>query len=147
MCWITRNELIKLIADKDIECYKNFRLDNIIFKQKSIFNFKFGKKKIIQLISLFKEYKYIPYKKQQIIDLKPIEISYFPYGFEDYGIIGYKIDVGYHSYDAIEKAKRNIFFGDEVVIKCIIPKGAEYYINDYNEIVSSTIIITDQIVY
>lgn len=147
MCWATRNELTKLIADKDIECYKNFRLNDIIFKQKSIFKFKFGKKKIIQLISLFKEYKYTPYKKQKIINLKPIEISYFPYGFEDYGIIGYKINEGYHSYDAIERAKRSIFFGDEVVIKCIIPKGAEYYINDNNEIVSSTIIVTDQIVY
>lgn len=147
MCWTTRNELIKLIADKDIECYKNFRLNDIIFKQKSIFKFKFGKKKIIQLISLFKEYKYTPYKKQKIINLKPIEISYFPYGFEDYGIIGYKINVGYHSYNAIERAKKSIFFGDEVVIKCIIPKDTEYYINDNNEIVSSTIIVTDQIVY
>ena len=58
MCWTSRNELIKLIADKDIECYKNFRLDDIIFKQKSIFKFKFGKKKITQLISLFGRYLY-----------------------------------------------------------------------------------------
>ena len=147
MCWTTRNELTKLIADKDIECYKNFRLNDIILKQKSIFKFKFGKKKIIQLISLFKEYKYKPYKKQQIIDLKPIELFYYPDIFNNHGIIGYKIDTGYHSYDAIERAKRSIFFGDEVVIKCIIPKNAEYYINDNNEIVSSTIIVTDQIVY
>ena len=105
------------------------------------------KKKTIQHISKFKEYKYKPYKKQKIIDLKPIKISYFPYSFEDYGIIGYKINAGYHSYDTIERAKRSIFFGDEVVIKCIIPKNTEYYINNYNEIVSSTIIVTDQIVY
>lgn len=147
MCWTSRNELNKLIADKYIECYKNFKFNDIIFKQKSIFKFKFDKKKIIQLISLFKKYKYIPYKKQQIIDLKPIKISYFPYDFKDYGIIGYKIDVGYHSYNTIERAKKNIFYIDEVVIKCIIPKGTEYYINDDNEIVSSTIIVTDQIVY
>lgn len=106
MCWTSKNKLTKLIADKDIECYKNFRLNDIIFKQKSIFKFKFGKKKIIQLISLFKKYKYIPYKKQQIIDLKPIETSYFPYGFEDYGIISYKIDAGYHSYDTIKIAQK-----------------------------------------
>ena len=147
MCWTSRNELTKLIADKDIECYKNFRLNDIIFKQKSIFKFKFGKKKIIQLISLFKEYKYKPYKKQKIIDLKPIEISYFPYGFEDYGIIGYIINEGYHSYTSIKSAKEKIFYPDEVIIKCIISKGTEYYINNDNEIVSSTIIVTDQIVY
>ena len=147
MCWISRNKLTKLIADKDIECYKNFRLNDIIFKQKSIFKFKFGKKKIIQLISLFKEYKYKPYKKQKIIDLKLIEISYSSYDFPDYEIIGYKINAGYHSYDTIEIARKNIFFGNEVVIKCIIPKGTEYYINNDNEIVSSTIIVTDQIVY
>ena len=147
MCWTTRNKLTKLIADKDIECYKNFRLNDIIFKQKSIFKFKFGKKKIIQLISLFKKYKYIPYKKQQIIDLKPKEVYFNSDGFEDSGIIGCKIDAGYHSYDTIESAKEKIFYWDEVVIKCIIPKDTEYYINNDNEIVSSTIIITDQIIY
>lgn len=147
MCWTSRNELTKLIADKDIECYKNFRLEDIIFKQKSIFKFKFGKKKIIQLISLFKEYKYTPYKKQKIINLKPKELSYDPDIFNNYKIMGYKIDAGYHSYNTIERAKKSIFFGDEVVIKCIIPKGTEYYINNDDEIVSSTIIVTDQIVY
>lgn len=149
MCWISKNELTKLIADKDIECYKNFRFKDITFKQKSIFKFKFGKKKIIQIISLYKEYKYIPYKKQKIIDLKfkPIKSFYYPYGFNDYKIISYKIDAGYHSYNTIEIARKNIFFGAEIIIKCIIPKGTEYYINNDNEIVSSTIIVTDQIVY
>lgn len=147
MCWTSRNELNKLISDKDIECYKNFRLNDIIFKQKSIFKFKFGKKKIIQLISLFKKYKYTPYKKQQIIDLKPIELFYYPNNFYDNKIIDYKIYTGYHSYNAIERAKENIFYIDEVIIKCIIPKDTEYYINNDNEIVSSTIIVTDQIVY
>ena len=147
MCWISKNELTKLIADKDIECYKNFRLEDITFKQKSIFKFKFDKKKIIQLISLFKKYKYIPYKKQQIIDLKPIKLYNSINDFENYKDMYYKINVGYHSYSTIEKAKEYLFFGNEVVIKCIIPKGTKYYINNYNEIVSSTIIVTDQIVY
>lgn len=149
MCWTSENKLTKLIADKDIECYKNFRLKDIIFEQKSIFNFKFSKKKIIQIISLFKKYKYIPYEKQEIIDLKfkPIESFYDPYDFNDYKIIGYKIDAGYHSYNTIEIAQENKLFRDEVVIKCIIPKGTEYYINNDNKIVSSTIIVTNQIVY
>ena len=147
MCWTSRNELTKLIASKDIECYKNFRLEDIKFKQKSIFKFKFGKKKIIQLLSLFEKYLYIPYKKQQFIELKPIGVSYNPYGVEDYEEIGYRINAGYHSYITIEIAQKNIFYADEVVIKCIIPKDTEYYINDNNEIVSSTIIVTDQIVY
>lgn len=147
MCWITRNKLTKLVATKDIECYKNFRLEDIIFKRKSIFKFKFGKKKIIQLLSLFEKYLYIPYKKQQFIELKPIEISYNPYGVEDYEEISYRINSGYHSYNTIEIAQKNILYGDEVVVKCIIPKDTEYYINNNNEIVSSTIIVTDQIVY
>lgn len=147
MCWISKNELTKLIADKDIECYKNFRLEDITFKQKSIFKFKFDKKKIIQLISLFKKYKYIPYKKQQIIDLKPIKLYNSINDPENYKDVYYKINVGYHSYSTIEKAKEYLFFGNEVVIKCIIPKDTKYYINNYNEIVSSTIIVTDQIVY
>ena len=141
MCWTSRNGLIKLIASKDIKCYKNFRFEDITFKQKSIFNFIIGKKKIIQLISLFRKYPYIPYKKQQFIDLKPIEIPTNPYKF------GYKINKGYHSYSTIENAQKELFGLDEIIIKCIIPKDTEYYINDYNEIVSSTIIVTDPIVY
>lgn len=147
MCWTSRNELTKLIATKDIECYKNFKLEDITFEQKSIFNFKIGKKKIIQLLSLFEKYQYIPYKKQQIINLNPIKISFNPYDLEYYKIIGYRIDAGYHSYNTIEIAQKNIFYEYEVVVKCIIPKGTEYYVNDNNEIVSSTIIVTDQIVY
>ena len=141
MCWFGKNEVTKLVATKDIECYKNFRLEDITFKQKSIFNFKIGKKKIIQLISLFKRHLYIPYKKQQFIDLKPKKIPTNPYKF------GYKIDVGYHSYNTSERAQKDLFYGDEIIIKCIISKNTEYYINDDNEIVSSTIIVTDQIVY
>ena len=147
MCWFSKNEVTKLVASKDIECYKNFRLEDITFKQKSIFKFKFGKKKIIQLISLFRKYLYIPYKKQQFINLKPIKMFGNPYDIGDCKNVYYKINTGYHSYDTIERAQKDIFYADEVVIKCIIPKGAEYYINDHNEIVSSTIIVTDQIVY
>lgn len=147
MCWYSKNELTKLVASKDIECYKNFRLEDITFKQKSIFKFKFGKKKIIQLISLITKYLYIPYKEQQFIDLNPIKMFGSPYDIGYCKNAYYKINAGYHSYDTIEIAQKNIFYGDEVVIKCIIPKDTEYYINDYNEIVSSTIIVTDQIVY
>ena len=147
MCWISRNELTKLIADKDIECYKNFRFEDITFKQKSIFNFKISKKKITQLLSLFERYSYIPYKKQRIINLKPIKIDYNPYNVKDRNIY-YRIDTGYHSYNTIESAKETIFYRNElIIVKCIIPKDTEYYINEEYEIVSSTIIVTDKIVY
>ena len=147
MCWINKQEINKCIANKDIECYKVFKVQDVTFKQKSIFKFKFGKKKITQLISLFKKYLYIPYKKQQFIDLKPIRVFGNPYDVEDYKNIYYKIDAGYHSYNTIEKAQEDLLFGNELIIKCIIPKNTEYYININNEIVSSTIIVTDQIVY
>ena len=66
MCWINKHEISKCIANKDIECYKNFRLEDITFKQKSIFRFKFGKKEIVQLASLFEKYLYIPYKNNNL---------------------------------------------------------------------------------
>ena len=86
-------------------------------------------------------------KKQRIINLKPIEVYFNPHGFEEYFDQGYRIDAGYHSYGTIESAKEKRFYWEEAVVKCIIPKGTEYYINDDNEIASSTIIVTDQIVY
>ena len=98
-------------------------------------------------MSLFAKYLYIPYEKQQFIDLKPIRIYDNIYNVENHKDILYRIDTGYHSYNTIEKAKEDIWFGSEIVVKCIIPKGTEYYINTNGEIVSSTIIVTDQIVY
>ena len=55
------------------------------------------------------------------------------------------IDEGYHSYGTLDKAKeeRNL---NEIIVKCIIPKGSVYYINDLDEIVASNIIVTDKIV-
>lgn len=38
------------------------------------------------------------------------------------------------------------YIGDIVIVECIIPKDTEYYINSEQEIVSSTIIVTDKIV-
>lgn len=43
----------------------------------------------------------------------------------------HRIDKGFHAY-----TKKNI---ESVNVKCIIPKGSEYYLGDYNEIVSNCI--------
>lgn len=124
MCWVSKTKPIKNIAEKDIICYKVFHIQNIIF----------DKSKIQKLYSEYMNFLYIPYKKQEHINLK-IEND----------IIRYIIEEGYHSYSTFERAQYRLGYSDLKIIKCIIPKDSEYYVNSRQEIVSSNIIVTDKI--
>lgn len=129
MCWISKSKTmpIKNIAEKDIICYKIFHIQNIIFEQ-------FDKSKIQKLYSEYMNFLYIPYKKQEHINLK----------IENY-IYDKRITFGYHSYSTLERALYGIHNSNYTIVECIIPKDSEYYVNSRQEIVSSNIIVTDKI--
>lgn len=127
MCWVSKTIPIKNIAEKDIICYKVFHIQNIIFEQ-------FDKSKIQKLYSEYMNFLYIPYKKQEHINLK----------IENY-IYDKRITFGYHSYSTLERALYGIHNSNYTIVECIIPKNSEYYINSRQEIVSSNIIVTDKI--
>ena len=125
MCWISKTIPIKNIAEKDIICYKVFHIQNIII----------DKWKIQKLYSEYMNFLYIPYKKQEHINLK-IEND----------IIRYIIEEGYHSYSTFERAQYRLGYNSNLkIIECIIPKDSEYYVNSRDEVVSSNIIVTDKI--
>ena len=54
---------------------------------------------------------------------------------------GFHISEGFHSYKTISQARKLGRFYWEHIVKCIIPKGSHYYINNDDEIVSDKIII------
>ena len=126
MCWVSKSKTmpIKNIAEKDIICYKIFHIQNIIF----------DKWKIQKLYSEYMNFLYIPYKKQEHINLK----------IENY-IYDKRITFGYHSYSTLERALYGIHNSNYTIVECIIPKDSEYYVNSRQEIVSSNIIVTDKI--
>lgn len=128
MCWISKSKTmpIKNIAEKDIICYKVFHIQNIIF----------DKSKIQKLYSEYMNFLYIPYKKQEHINLK----------IENY-IYDKRITFGYHSYSTLEKVLYGIHNSNYTIVECIIPKDSEYYVNSRQEIVSSDIIVTDKILH
>lgn len=135
MCWVSRTKPIKNIAEKDIICYKVFHFYDIFFdEQLDRTKIQFDKNKIQKLYSEYMNFLYIPYKKQEHINLK-IEND----------IIRYIIDEGYHSYSTFERAQYRLGYSDLKIIECIIPKDSEYYVNSRQEIVSSNIIVTDKI--
>ena len=140
MCWVSKTKPIKNIAEKDIICYKVFHFNNIIFEEfVDRTKIQFDKNKIQKLYSECMNFLYIPYKKQEHINLK-IEND----------IIRYIIDEGYHSYSTFERAQyrlryNSIYNSNLKIIECIIPKDSEYYVNSRQEIVSSNIIVTDKI--
>lgn len=134
MCWVSRTKPIKNIAEKDIICYKVFHFGNIIFEQFDRTKIQIGKDKIQKIYSECMNFLYIPYKKQEHINLK-IEND----------IIRYIIEEGYHSYSTFERAQYRLRYSDLKIIECIIPKDSEYYVNSRQEIVSSNIIVTDKI--
>lgn len=136
MGWISYNIPIKKIATKDITCYKIFHKMDIIWRVEKTLDLTF-EAKIKELKSLYKQYKYIPYNINPKI--------YIIYKWDDIENTWY-IDEGYSSYMSLRETKKCNSHDAFSIIECIIPKGTEYYINENNEIVSSTIIITDKIV-
>ena len=150
MCWVSYNIPIKKTATEDITCYKLFARESIVWKKR-----KFWFDSIEKIVSLCMAYEYTPYKANPKVNIF--------YG-QDCGWLWKDspccyIDEGYHSYATLSKVKRyinvynNHYYGINkinnnyyIIVKCIIPKGSEYYINDKEEIVSSNIIVTDKIV-
>lgn len=104
-----------------------------------------ARKKIHSLYSLITNFRYVPYQKQDHVYLHIDErLKFGALPFETY----YAIEEGYHSYATLRKAnkQKDMLTSFSAIVKCIIPKDALYYINEDDEIVSSTIIVTDKIV-
>ena len=137
MCWNSDKIPTRNIATKDIVCFKVFNERDVVFKTRKFLGIPFGKK-VKYLVSLWRKYTYIPYKENPKIDLICVE---------DHDILGYTtwdINEGYHSYTTLCITKKHTE-SHYYAVKCIIPKGSVYYINnDY--IVSSNIIVTDKII-
>lgn len=118
MCLLTNNTH-KYIAEKDIVCYKIVNLrDN-------------------KIISYWYDFIYELNRKYTTQVLQPI--------FTKKGNICIK--KGFHSYRNLGIAKDYIYYDmfsllPEIIVKCIVPKGSEYYINS-KEMVSNQIIIVE----
>lgn len=122
MCWVSYKPPVKKIAKKDILVYKFVNIRSYLTNR---------------CISFFFNFTYI-------LDMKYntyIEIRKVGKG-ERYRWAGHE---GFHSYYDKKTAlleyelyKINKFTS---IVKCIIPKGSEYYINEENEIISNSIII------
>ena len=116
MCW-TNKKLDRQLAGKDIIVYK------VVFFENN------------SCVSPYQEFNYDFHK----IYTEVIHVDY------RYGL--YCINKGFHSYKSLKSAQfiltrfisRNICNGR--IVKCTIPKGAIYYINDDKEVVSNQIII------
>lgn len=135
MCWKSYKTPIRYTANKDIKCYKVFDKADITWDiSKQFF------KKIREVKSLFQKYLYIPYNINPEINIIRSGYTY------DWTLkYAYYIMEGYHSYATLNVAKlySNQFFH---IIECIIPKGTKYFINENKEIISSNIIITDEVI-
>lgn len=141
MCWISYNIPIKKIATEDITCYKLFSRDAVVWKKRK---FWFNSQKIIEkFTSLCMEYMYIPYKENPKVNLTCLKEIDWMWD----NVYHWYIDEGYHSYEILDRVRdqKYIYFRT-IIVKCIIPKGSEYYVNEDHEIVSSNIIVTDKIV-
>ena len=118
MCLITNN-LHKYIAEKDIVCYK-------------IVNLRGN-----EITSYWFEFPYELNRKYTTQVLQPIPAPYD----------NIRIEKGFHSYRNLYTAKGDIWLSlieslPKVIVKCIVPKGSEHYINS-QEMVSNQIIIVE----
>lgn len=146
MCWISYKPWQQEVATRDIECFKICNLiDNKIYSLYQKFEYQ-----------LNTVYKAKPSFKKQIV-------------VKTGKVFSYEITEGIHSYStrcrlkqvvsATEKCKELKYLNiikDEtlldciclnlhpnaVLVKCIIPEGSIYFINEDDEIVSNQIILT-----
>lgn len=131
MCWTTKNTPVKEIAQENMVVYKRL---GVIYTRKW---YTFWKKTPIAYTSEIYGYRYEPYGFNPPVNLNPEPIA-------AYSGMHTKIEAGYHSYE--EPPYPNPFFSEHRAVKCIIPKGSVYYINDHGELVSSHLVVTDKIV-
>lgn len=137
MCWTSDINPIPKTAFENITCYKIFHLKSIKWKVRKFLGISLWKCGIEKLYSLYRDYKYIPYTHNPEVTVSLIHSAYWD---------RWNIYKGYHSYSTLDKAKLERVRDTELIVKCIIPIGSTYYLNECNEIVSSNIIVTDKII-
>lgn len=152
MCWLSKVEKIPRTAGEDIPVYKVMWLP-----------YEEGK-----FYSYYNEMEYEVRKVYSMEDFKPENAEFILFGYS------MRIDEGFHSYnkdktkiydrlfcweiqgstecfpmysrDIILTPPTDCKYKDIVAVKCIIPKGSTYYENEYGEIVSDKIMVTDEII-
>lgn len=162
MCWFNDDKPIRKVADKDIIVFKVFNKSRYIYKNKA----KVGIHSLIM---------YFTYMFTALYEQEPLKVeSYIRYSriLNKYpnlykysllvkiilkleilfktAVMGYTIRKGFNSY-TVKALRRELMhrmssISSLVVHKCIIPKGATYYINDLGEIISDKIIVTGKVV-
>lgn len=129
MCWITKKQPVPHFAEENITVYKYVEP---VTKRKFPC---FWKKKLIAAFSDIFNYKYYPY-----IENRPVGIHTYRRGWD---CPTWEIEQGYHSVMSPNQRISEVLFPN---VKFIIPKGSRYYVNEEGEIVSSRIIMTDELV-
>jgi hypothetical protein len=129
MCWISNNKPERLIAKECITVYKVVQI------------YPDGK-----ILSYFNDF---PYKLGEIYKTV-ITVKHLKDGYNDF----YFVEEGFHSYNyqleigldpflqtpiAYDKSSARYYGVGIYGMLCVIPKGAEYYVNEYGDIVSASI--------
>ena len=145
-------------AQEDIECFKVVGVRKLQYFKK----FLLGKKKIF---SFFRDYKYSLnklYKIDEIVVCKYLSLYRVNRGFHSYSkycsthwvlnpfqncILEVRTNIPYFkgiiaTYPSESVHKKNLL-GETKVVRCIIPKGSKYAINNIGEIVSDQIILKE----
>lgn len=129
MCWISNNKPNRLVAEEDITVYKvvQIALDDKILSYFNDFPYKLGE--IYNTTIAIKHYK------DDYIDFYFIE-----QGFHSYN---YHLEIGINPVTAFpitNDQNGTSYYGDDIYgMLCIIPKGAEYYVNEFGDVVSTSI--------
>ena len=143
MCWKSKHTPIKKVAEKDITVYKIFGKYGGKIHSCCYYGFLWG---IGEVKTLDKP-----------LQVEERKTAHPP--FNDITNYNYVINEGYHSF-AIKpycnyvgwmnpKSVQFIFHwsSDDMLCECIIPEGSIYYENEYGEIVSDKLMITNETDY
>lgn len=144
-------------AQEDIECFKVVGVRKLQYFKK----FLLGKKKIF---SYFRDYKYSLnklYKIDELVVLKYLSVYGIRRGFHSYSSkycsthwvlnsfqnltleVRTNLQTGTIAVYSSESVHKKSLLEETKVVRCIIPKGSKYAINNVGEIVSDQIILKE----
>ena len=119
MCLEIKKGTSLKVAERDIECYKT-----VVFRNGC-------------LISLWRDFIYSREEKFPIQE--KFEEPWFVSGNIDYAYNGF------HTFRCMARAKRDLEFTDDIrflYMRCVIPKGARYYVGTDRDYCSDSLIVT-----
>lgn len=140
MCWESKKKCVRLIADKDIHVFKICK--KRMFNSNVVLPYFYSSKTKYQVGKTYESDRSIEIlKERKVLSILTIKVNSIFNGIHSYSCDCFIIPDGgvFIITDIFGSALQTYTSNVAVVVKCSIPKGTAYYVNEHGEYVSDKI--------